>query len=69
MSLLMVGTFPLLMTVVLMLAVWVERLLDKSNERLVRIEESYDRRLETMSPQAGAPVPSARAAFLSEPEL
>lgn len=65
----MVGSFPLLMTVVLMLAVWVERLLDKADEKLVRIEESYDSRLESLSPQAGVSVPSARAAFLSEPEL
>ena len=38
MNLLMVGTFSLLMMFVLMIAVWAERLLDKSDE-LVPVEE------------------------------
>ncbi|HEX2054684.1 MAG TPA: hypothetical protein VHJ78_13295 [Actinomycetota bacterium] len=69
MTLLMVGSFPLMMTVVLMLAVWVERLLDNANEKLVRIEENFDPRSESTSPQAGVAIPASRAAYVSEPEL
>lgn len=64
----MAGSFPLLMTLVLMLAVWAERLLDKSDE-LVPIEDKFDSKLETLSPKAGVAVPASRSAFVTEPEL
>lgn len=68
MSLLMVGSFPALMTLVLIIAVWAERLLTE-NEEPIAIEESPDFGPESLSPQAGLAVPSSRAALLSQPEL
>lgn len=67
MSLLVIGSFPLLMTIVLMIAVWMERFLDRSDE-LVPIED-YEPQLDMLSPHSGMSVPSARAALLSEPEV
>jgi hypothetical protein len=68
MSLLMVGSFPALMTLVLIIAVWAERLL-ADNEEPIAIEESPDFGPESLSPHAGLAVPSSRAALLSQPEL
>lgn len=65
----MVGSFPLLMTLVLVLAVWMERLLDNFSDELVPIEDNFDSQLEALSPQAGMAVPAARAAFVTKPEL
>jgi hypothetical protein len=67
MSLLMVGSFPALMTLVLIIAVWAERLLAEKEEPIA-IEDSVDFGPESLSPQAGVAVPSSRAALLSEPE-
>lgn len=63
----MIGSFPLLMTLVLMIAVWMERFLDRSDE-VVPIED-YEPQSDMLSPRSGMNVPSARAALLSEPEL
>jgi hypothetical protein len=65
MSLLMIGSFPLLMTIVLMIAVWAERFLADQDE-LVPID---DKGLDVLSPQAGMAVPAARAAMVTKPEL
>jgi hypothetical protein len=65
MSLLMIGSFPLLMTIVLMIAVWAERFL-ADQEELVPID---DKGREVLSPQAGMAVPAARAAMVTKPEL
>lgn len=67
MSLLVIGSFPLLMTIVLMIAVWMERFLDRSDE-LVPIED-YEPQLDMLSPRSGMSVPPARPALLSEPEV
>lgn len=67
MSLLMIGSFPLLMTIVLMIAVWAERFL--AQDELVPIEDSYDKGLDALTPQAGMAVPAARAAMVTKPEL
>jgi hypothetical protein len=68
MSLLMIGSFPLMMTIVLMIAVWAERFLAEQDE-LVPIEENYDKGLDTRTPQAGIAVPAARSTILTKPEL
>jgi hypothetical protein len=68
MSLLMIGSFPLLMTIVLMIAVWAERFLADQDE-LVPIDDSYDKGLDVLTPQAGMAVPAARAAMVTKPEL
>jgi hypothetical protein len=65
MSLLMIGSFPLMMTIVLMIAVWAERFLAEKDE-LVPIEENKG--LDPRTPQAGIAVP-ARAAMVTKPEL
>ncbi len=63
----MVGSFPLMMTIVLMIAVWAERFLAEKDE-FVPIEENYEG-LDTRTPQAGIAVPAARAAMVTKPEL
>lgn len=68
MSLLMIGSFPLIMTIVLMIAVWAEHFLAEKDE-LVPIEENYDKGLDALTPQAGMAVPAARAAMVTKPEL
>lgn len=68
MSLLMIGSFPLMMTIVLMIAVWAERFLAEKDE-LVPIEDNYDKGLDPRTPQAGIAVPAARAAMVTKPEL
>ena len=50
-----------------MIAVWMERFLDRSDE-VVPIED-YEPQSDMLSPRSGMNVPSARAALLSEPEL
>jgi hypothetical protein len=67
MSLLMIGSFPLLMTVVLMIAVWAERFLADQDD-LVPIEDSFDAGRETIA-QAGMAVPAGRAAMVNKPEI
>lgn len=64
----MIGSFPLLMTIVLMIAVWAERFLADKDE-LVPIDEQYDQGVEALTPQAGIAVPAARAAMVTKPEL
>lgn len=64
----MIGSFPLMMTLVLMIAVWAERFLADKDE-LVPIEDNYDKGLDTLTPQAGMAIPAARAAMVTKPEL
>ncbi|CAN5901380.1 hypothetical protein BH23ACT12_BH23ACT12_03960 [soil metagenome] len=66
MSLLVIGSFPLIMTIVLMIAVWAERYL-AGIEEPVPVEDIYDSGLDAGSPQAGMAVP-AHAAQLIKPE-
>lgn len=64
----MIGSFPLMMTLVLMIAVWAERFLAEKDE-LVPIEAKNDKGLDALTPQAGMAVPAARAAMVTKPEL
>ncbi len=64
----MAGSFPLLMTLVLMLAAWAERLLDRS-DKPVPIEDNLDPQFDTLPPQAGMAVRAARTALVTKPEL
>ena len=66
MSLLMIGSFPLMMTLVLMIAVWAERFLADKDE-LVPIDDTSA--IDALTPQVGMTVPSARAAMATKPEL
>lgn len=59
MSLLMIGSFPLMMTVVLMIAVWAERYLADKDD-LIPVDDPFDKGFDASVPQA-APV--------SKPEL
>jgi len=68
MSLLMIGSFPLMMTIVLMIAVWAERFLADKDE-LFPIEDKYNTGRDALTPQAGMAVPAARAAMVTKPEL
>ena len=64
----MIGSFPLMMTIVLMIAVWAERFLADQDE-LVPIEDKLDKGFDALTPQAGMAVPAARAAMVTKPEL
>lgn len=64
----MIGSFPLMMTIVLMIAVWAERFLAE-NDELVPIEAKPEKGLDALTPQAGMAVPAARAAMVTKPEL
>lgn len=64
----MIGTFPLMMTFVLMIAVWAERFLGEQDE-LVPIENKFEKGIDALTPQAGMTVPAARAAMVTKPEL
>lgn len=56
------------MTLVLIIAVWAERLLAE-NEEPIAIEESSDFGPETLTPQTGLAVPVSRSALVTKPEL
>ena len=62
----MIGSFPLMMTLVLMIAVWAERFLADKDE-LVPIDDNSAR--DALTPQVGMTVPAARAAMATKPEL
>jgi len=62
----MVGSFPLLMTLVLILTVWAERILAKPEELAV-IDDPFDS-AEGLSPKAGMAMPAARGAFVAKPD-
>lgn len=47
----MIGSFPLMMTIVLMIAVWAERYL-ADKEELIPIDDPYDKGLDALTPQA-----------------